>query len=464
MPIRPPDELAIRALGSRESFERGHDYWRRGAVANLVQRGEELTADVQGSDLAPYHVQIRLQDGTIKEAHCTCPYDWGGCCKHVMATLLAFADDPAAVTERPPFRDLLSALDRDTLIDLVLKRLPWDPDLAGWLEAELAASPSLDRRTPVDPAPLAAHAHAVLTGRSRLRRYWDEVQPSGDATELRALVEKAVPFLEARDGRNALRILKTITDAFVEDWLAYASDTDEHLYTLFPDLGRMMAEAVLMSDLTPEERDDLAMTISTWQDDLADYGLDEGFGVATQALATGWDDPALQAVLAGEAAPWPPADRDEERNDELTAVRLRVLAAWGRTNAYLNFARAAGASMNIATMLVKVDRIPEALAYAQDAFTRPDEALALAKALREIGRHDEALTIAAEGLRLTQAETDDTRWWSERSGVTLAHWRTGCAAMQRTRAGGTWRWPLPERPMSKPFHATIIMPSKRKLV
>jgi uncharacterized Zn finger protein len=428
MPIRPLDESAIRALASRESFERGRDYWRRGAVANLVRRGEELTADVQGSDLTPYHVRIRLQDSTVTEAHCTCPYEWGGCCKHIVATLLAVADDPAAVIERPPFRDLLKALDRDTLIDLILKRLPWDPELAGWLEAELAASPRQDRQTPVDPAPLAAHAHAVLAGRSRPRRYWDEVQPSGDAAELRALVEKAVPFLEAGDGRNALRILETITDAFVEDWLAYASDTDEHLYTLFPDLGRMMAEAVLMTDLTPEERDDLAATLGEWQDDLADYGLDEGFGVAIQALESGWDDPALQAVLAGDAAQWPPADRADEDEDELIAVRLRVLDASGRTDAYLNLARAAGASTSVATMLVKLDRVPEALAYARDTFTTPGEALALAKALREAGWHDEALTIAHEGLRRSQNETDETRWWSERPVVTLAQWLRGYAA------------------------------------
>jgi uncharacterized Zn finger protein len=428
MPIRAPDEPAIRALASRESFERGRDYWRRGAVANLVQRGEEVTADVLGSDIAPYHVRIRLQDSEIAEARCTCPYDWGGCCKHIVATLLAFADDPAATTERPPFRDLLSALDRDALIDIILRRLSWDPELGRWLEAEIATRPRQDRQTPVDPAPLAAQAHAILAGRYRPRHYWDEYRPSGDAAELHALVEKAVPFLEAGDGRNALRVLEAVTDAFVEDWLAYASDTDENLYPLFADLGRMIAEAVLMSDLTPQERDDLAATVAAWQDDLADYGLDEGFGVAIQALETGWDDPALQAVLTGDATQWPSADGNDDDGDELTTVRLRVLDACGRTDAYLNLARAAGASTSVATMLVRLDRVPEALAWARATFTTPGEALALAKALRTAGRHDDALNIAQEGLRCAQDETDNPRWWQERLVVTLAHWLRGYAA------------------------------------
>ena len=87
------------------------------------------------------------------------------------------------------------------------------------------------------------------------RRYWDDYRPSSDDPELHSLVEKAIPFLEAGDGRNALRILEAIAETFVEDWIEYSSGSDEHLYALFADLGRMMAEAALMSgDLDAEER------------------------------------------------------------------------------------------------------------------------------------------------------------------------------------------------------------------
>jgi hypothetical protein len=58
------------------------------------------------------------------------------------------------------------------------------------------------------------------------------------------LIEKAVPFLEVEDGANALRILESIAEAFVDDWLHHSHDSDEHLYALFADLGRLMAEGV----------------------------------------------------------------------------------------------------------------------------------------------------------------------------------------------------------------------------
>jgi uncharacterized Zn finger protein len=422
MPGRPPDEKTIRALASRESFERGRDYWRRGAVSALVRRGDELTAEVEGSDIEPYRVTIRLHDGGVAAARCTCPYEWGGYCKHVVATLLKLADDPDAVTERPTVQELLSALDRDALVALIVKRLDIDSDLAGWIEAELATAPRRDRRTPVDPEPVAAQARAVLAGRYRHRRYWDDYRSSSDTAELQALVEKAVPFLEAGDGRNALRILEAVAGPFVDDWIEYASGSDEHMYALFADLGRMMAEAALMSDLAAKERNRLAAAFAKWDGRLADYGVDEGFGVAIRALETGWDQAALQAVLAGKAETWPPSGDDDWEENELTAVRLRVLDASGRTDAYLNLARAAGARTSVATMLVKLDRTPEAVAYARETFTMPGESLEFAKVLRDAGRHDEALAIAEAGLRLGREETGDEDWSPGRSVAPLANW------------------------------------------
>jgi uncharacterized Zn finger protein len=438
MPVRSLDETSIRALATRESFDRGRDYWRRGAVSTLVRRGDELTAEVEGSEIEPYHVTIRLHEGGVADARCTCLYDWGGYCKHIVAALLKFAKDPDAVTERPSLHELLNSLDRDRLVDLIIRRLNSDPKLSGWIEAELATQPYPGRRTPIDPEPVAAQARTVLAGRYRQRRYWDDYRSSGDVEELHALVEKAVPFLEAGDGRNALRILETIADTFVDEWIEYASGSDEHMYELFVDLGRMMAEAVLMSDLKAAERDALIDTVSGWHDQLSYYGAEEGFGLTLRALETGWDEPALQAVLAGEAKAWPPADNDGDWEDrELIAVRLRVLDAANRADAYLNLARAAGVHPSVATMLVKLDRTSEALAYARETFTLPGESLELAKVLRDGGRHEEALAVAEAGLGLGRSkrsgndEADDEGfeladtwggWRPERSVVPLAHW------------------------------------------
>src|SRR5712691_10678553 len=410
---RPVTERTIRALATPESFARGRSYFDDGAVSDLVRRGDRLTAEVEGSEFMPYQVSIRLHDGGVAEARCSCPYDWGGYCKHIVAVLLKFADEGTRVIERKPLAELLRELDQSRLIELLEKRAESDSELAAWIEAEFAttvepASPrnkeAARRRTPVDPEPVREHARNLLARRQRSGRYWDGYRPSGDMEELQRLVEKAVPFLEVGDGSNALRILEPIAEAFVDDWLEHSFGSDEHLYELFADLGRLMAEAALTSDLSVDERDALAQTLEDWQGRLEEYGVDEGFHVAIRALQTGWDDPALAAVMAGRSKTWPPSGRADWLDDRLTAVRLRVLDACGKTEEYLHLARAARARTSYAIMLVKLERTPEAVKYALKSFKKPDEALELAAALRKALAHDDALKIAEAGLKLAGDE------------------------------------------------------------
>ncbi len=446
------NEAAIRALASDASFARGRAYRDDGAVASLVRRGDTVTAEVAGSGIEPYRVTVRIAGGAVAEARCTCAYEWGGACKHIVATLLSVIEAPAAIAERPTLDDLLRRLDREALAALLLKRAAFDPDLAGWIESELAVRPG--QGAAPDPAPVAARARAVLAERDRHRDYWDGYRAAGDAGELRDLVEKAVPLMEAGDGHGALRVLEAVTDAFVDDWIDEASGTDEHLYALFDDLARMMAEAALMSDLGEDERAALAETAEDWQDRLADYGVEEGFDLVAHALRTGWDAPGLQAVLAGGGGPWPPVvdeaalmdravpegeDLDEaddelfdavERESSLTEVRLRVLDAAGRHDAYLHLARAAGAHAATALMLVRLGRSDEAVAHARETFCAPGESLALAQALDRTGRAEEAFAVARSGLSL--ASPDLAAGWAG-AATPLARWlRDTAAAAGRT--------------------------------
>src|SRR5262249_47969658 len=192
-----------------------------------------------------YEVTIVLDDGEVDEAHCTCPYDWGGYCKHVVAVLLKLAHAPDEVTQRPMPAELIQGLDRDDLANLLLKRLQSDRGFADWVETELAAmaarratsSSRKSGKSVVHTGPIRKQARRIRAGRYRRSRYFEGYRASGDIDELRNLVDAAVPFLEAGDGLNALRVLESVTDAFVDDWIEHVSFEDEHMYELFNDLG-----------------------------------------------------------------------------------------------------------------------------------------------------------------------------------------------------------------------------------
>ncbi|ESX62671.1 MULTISPECIES: SWIM zinc finger family protein [unclassified Mesorhizobium] len=428
----PFGEDTIRALATEESFARGKSYFRSGAVSELVRRGDVLTAQVEGSEFAPYVVSVRLRDGGVAdtrgviETRCSCPYDWGGACKHVVAVLLKFVAKPGEVVERLPLADMLRDLDRAALAALLISRAEEDPGLVLWLEAELAVGApdgflAGARRTAVDPKPIRRQAEALLSGRNSRRRGWSDDVPAIDEDGVAALIDKARPFLEAGDGRNALAILEPVTEALVPAWLEQA-DWDETLHEFFPVLGQLIAEAVLMSDLAPGERDDLMARLDVWQGELDGYGLDDHLQVAIDALEQGWDEIGLADVMAGRGRTWPLSGLGDWIMERLTEARLRVLDIGGRAEEFLNLARAAGRHGDHAAMLVRLARVAEAAAYARKQFRSAEEVLLLSQVLKEAGQIDEALELAEWGLTL-KAEEDRSYGI-----VGLARWLRDCAA------------------------------------
>jgi tetratricopeptide (TPR) repeat protein len=279
----------------------------------------------------------------------------------------------------------------------------------------------------VDTGPIRKQARLVLAGRYRRARYSDSYRSGGDIAELRGLVDAAIPFLEAGDGFNALRVLESIADTFVDDWIEHSAGSDEDMYELFADLGRLVAEAALMGDIPVDDRDAFKDAAEDWQSRLSEYGIEDAFDIAIGALESGWDDPVLQAVLAGERKKWAPSGRDDWVERELIPLRLHALEVCGKTEEYLRLARAANARAEYAVMLVKRKRTAEAVKYALKSFRDPDESLALAKALRGIEHHDDAIKIAESGLRLGGDRDDD----AADSVVLLAHWLREFAGARR---------------------------------
>ncbi|OYR68849.1 SWIM zinc finger family protein [Halorubrum ezzemoulense] len=85
------DTETIRDRCTDPVFDRGQTYRREGRIQQLNRFDERISAVVSGSN--PYDVTVKLGSQSL-ETRCTCPYDGQGDCKHVVAVLLAIADDP----------------------------------------------------------------------------------------------------------------------------------------------------------------------------------------------------------------------------------------------------------------------------------------------------------------------------------------------------------------------------------
>jgi uncharacterized Zn finger protein len=423
------NEGTIRRHASGDSFQRGQQYYRSGAVLSLVRRGTVLQALVEGSEPEPYRVRCTFDAAGITDAACTCQYAYGGWCKHIVAALLAVVQGEE-IEERPSLDALLADLDREELQSLLLWLAEWDPDLSQRLDDEVqlrhslpaapagtASSRSQRRRTPLDLTAVRRQMSAAL-GMQSLPAYrsgWYSFHLGPEASQL---VEQVWAFIRAGEGRSALEILNVMTDEALENWEAIMEDeSGEALDFVQETLGPAWIEAILSADLAPNEREGWAAKLDVWASELADYGNSSSFATALRALEEGWDDPALQRILRGgfaEAEHEKGEDYgDLEVLDRLTIARLNVLERQGRLEEYLNLARAEGQVARYAVMLVQEDRAAEATDYGLAQLERTEDALQLAQALRDVGELERALRVGERGLGLEGQKAPLATWLAD---------------------------------------------------
>ncbi|NWF79795.1 MAG: SWIM zinc finger domain-containing protein [Chloroflexi bacterium] len=432
--LPPLSEAQIRQHASAESFARGADYERRGAVGQLVLRGDLLQTEVEGSEYEPYRVTVSLDAGGVRAASCSCPYDWGGWCKHIVATLLAYIHAaPGAVVVRPPLAELLAGLDRGQLEGLLLRLAAHDAELIERIDALLAAPPAAaatgnaegaavasGRRTAVDAAAFRQQIRRIF----RAERPDDYMAYASILANLAPLVAQIQAFLDGDDAQSALPLLEALTDEYSDAWVDY-DDSDGELGGFFDELGALWAAALLGANPKKAELKRWRERLEGWAASAEEYGC-EGFGIALQAADEGWSEPWIDAAIIGEARP----DRRPTGAyaDELLAIRLRILERSGHTREALNLAAAAGMAREQALLLLGMGRVDEAVALGREQLSSAEEALEIAQALRERGEPAHALTIGEHGLSLGGSEP--TIYAQEHARARLAAWLVDLAAGQ----------------------------------
>lgn len=110
-------QIQARTVG--ESYYRGETLYDERAIFLPVRRANELSALCVGSAATAYHVRVRLNQSGIIETSCTCPYDWGGDCKHIVAMLLTFLNQPERFRIGKSLREELISLKKDELVDVI---------------------------------------------------------------------------------------------------------------------------------------------------------------------------------------------------------------------------------------------------------------------------------------------------------------------------------------------------------
>ncbi len=420
-------ESMIRAGTTPESFQRGKAYFDDGAISNAAIQGNVLSGDCEGTQSPFYHVRVELDDVGIRSADCTCPYEFGGYCKHIVALLLTYIHKPKEFSARQSAAELLADLSREDLLALTTKLLERQPDLYDWVQAALAVPARSEskkpRRKAVDDQVYRRQIRNILHSLDGMRAseaYW---RVGGLAEELEEVAENAMKFLDHGDAETALAILLALLDE-AHDAFDYIDDSDGELSSFLDGLGQPLAEAILSLEMSQVERAKLVQTLKKLDKHLGGYGVEGAVGIALQAAEYGWDDVPAKArsVPIAEEDEEDEDDYDEEYGDEsadgywrspsgdLTEAKLNVLNRQGKTDDYLALCQKAGKHLRYALKLCEIGRVPEALQFAPEHLATADETLQLAEKLRDLKRVDEAVAIAERGLTLAPPKARLGAW------------------------------------------------------
>lgn len=209
-------ETYIRNLASASSFERGQNYYHDGAILEPIRQEMELRARCEGSDYEPYQVNATLTKSGIAETSCTCPYDYGGICKHIVALMLTYVHEPQSFRSIPPLTALLAGRSREELIALIGEMIKREPDLLSLVELSAATEQARQGET-LDVEAYRRQARGALLRGS----------PRAVEKELRSLLDLTDRLDTAGDWLNAGAIYHAILDETVNGYEDALWEMDE---------------------------------------------------------------------------------------------------------------------------------------------------------------------------------------------------------------------------------------------
>ncbi len=394
-------ESVIKSLATSESFARGQELYQSEAIFDTLRQGDLLLAKCEGSSAPVYQLRIELDEGGIREASCTCPYDWGGLCKHLVAMLLTYIHHADVFREQEGITERLAGLEKEDLVRLIEKMEDQDPDLYSWLETAIPAisiqtkpgQSRAGRSTQVSKAAYRRQIQGVLHSLDEYRRSEAYRMVGGMVEQLDHIRGAAYEFLEAGDADGALVILSTLLNEVSGSYEEF-DDSDGLLGGFLDGLSLPLVEAILSAELNKTERHSLEKELEPLIDELSEYGIEELDVVLTALRADGSDD----------------LEEDDFDETILNEARLNVLERQGRVDEYLQLCLDTGEYLRFVLKQIELGRKAQAFEIAMKSLTQAEDVLVASKALRDSGHLPEALQLAEKGLGLQGSRHELGAW------------------------------------------------------
>ncbi len=417
-------QTQIRQRATAKSYERGENYYQSKAIFDTVHQGDEIKGLCEGSSYQPYQVRAILnKDGNIVVTSCTCEYDQGGDCKHIVALLLTYLREPELFEQRAPVEDQLAERSQEELISLIRQMVERYPDLQTLIDRPRPSQQPKDK--PVDTTPFRRELQQAL--RNFEGNYGDRYGSEHNVDEaISSVANAASEFAEAGKWHDASAIYRTILEECLDADLLMLDEEGDSIAALDSVLEAVVV--CLQQEEIAEDDEERSALINHLLDayildvEIGGHGLGERI----------FPDDFLQHV----------------RTEDLPNIRERIVQAqqskmqssygkWG-VEVYEEFLihldalnntdpeetlrrlREQGLYRLLFERLISLERIDEAITVVAEHLTTPFGRLPALTQLAAVGREDEAIRLASATLR-------------ERFNDPLADWLAGRYQAKRDR-------------------------------
>ena len=218
-------------------LKRGFQYFKKGLVNEPEETGHnEFEAIVEGTE--DYTVNIIVKNDVVTEYVCTCPYDMGPVCKHVVAVIFYLQQEELGITVKAKKgnSDIKKAPKKKTVaeqVDEILEKLT--PDNLKDIVRNQCAADSRYRRLflanyaylvmPVSKALYAKQVKAILKSVSDRNGYIDYNRTRFVGTAVYQLIQTATKQMEQGNLKSAFYIACAVLEEITEA-LKYTDDSN----------------------------------------------------------------------------------------------------------------------------------------------------------------------------------------------------------------------------------------------
>jgi len=359
-------ESNVRRWTDEVYFQRGQSYFEQGAIYDQRREGMTLKSKCSGTQAPFYRQEVLFDSKGIKSAKCSCPVGDGGRCKHAVALLLTWVNDPDSFKEAEALDATLEKHSKTDLIALIKQILDQEPDLESLLDLPFSA----EENKPLDIKAVRRQAQQSFRGSG----YYDEWADTREIERsLNPLLKLAEGYLARNDASNAALIYETVIETIMDNEDMALVDEEGELLGVSFDCAEALGNCLSSINKQKKRGEILQTLFSVYEWDTLKLG---GVGAAdcVPEILTSQTTPEEKREIAKwtrEIMPKGKEWSDGYHREVLGKLLLDLEAEALDDEAYLKICRETGRLNDLIQRLLNLKRIKEAQDAARDAEDYP---------------------------------------------------------------------------------------------